>query len=53
MSGIVGVLRIDEGVLEEASIVQMLERMAHRGPDGAGRWVSGRVGLGHLCMANS
>jgi asparagine synthase (glutamine-hydrolysing) len=53
MSGIVGVLRVDEEVFEEASIVRMLDRMAHRGPDGAGRWVSGRVGLGHQSLRST
>jgi asparagine synthase (glutamine-hydrolysing) len=53
MSGIVGVLRVDEGVFDEASIVRMLGRMAHRGPDGTGRWVSGRVGLGHQSLRST
>jgi asparagine synthase (glutamine-hydrolysing) len=47
MSGIVGVLRVDEAVFSEASLDRMLVRMSHRGPDGAGLWISGRVGLGH------
>lgn len=50
MCGIVGIFhhsgrqRIDAGVL-----TQMRDTMVHRGPDGAGNWISddGRVGLGH------
>jgi asparagine synthase (glutamine-hydrolysing) len=53
MSGIVGVLRVDEGIAEEASIIRMLGRMAHRGPDGVGRWLSGRVGLGYQSLRST
>jgi asparagine synthase (glutamine-hydrolysing) len=53
VSGIVGVLRVDEGVLEEASIIRMLRQMAHRGPDGTGRWLSGRIGLGHQLLCTT
>lgn len=51
MCGIVGTLifnsgsgRIDAGLLE-----RMRDSMTHRGPDGAGLWISndGRIGLGH------
>lgn len=50
MSGIAGVVRVDEGSVDEASLARMLERMAHRGPDGSGQWVRGRVGLGHQAL---
>jgi asparagine synthase (glutamine-hydrolysing) len=51
MCGIVGALTFEYGNFHvtEPYIVQMRDTMTHRGPDGAGVWVSndGRVGLGH------
>lgn len=37
------------GRVDEALLLRMRERLAHRGPDGAGLWISHdrRVGLGH------
>jgi asparagine synthase (glutamine-hydrolysing) len=51
MCGIVGALVFEksEFSITEGYIARMRDAMAHRGPDGAGSWVSadGRVGLGH------
>ncbi|MHB1345377.1 MAG: asparagine synthase (glutamine-hydrolyzing), partial [Thermoleophilia bacterium] len=51
MCGIVGAFVFGEGdfCVTEPYIVRMRDTMVHRGPDGAGTWVSanGRVGLGH------
>ena len=51
MCGIVGSLVFDNGsfAVTEPYIRRMRDTMTHRGPDGAGVWVSddGRVGLGH------
>jgi asparagine synthase (glutamine-hydrolysing) len=51
MCGIVGVLVFDRGNfrVSESYITHMTDAVAHRGPDGAGIWLSpdGRVGLGH------
>jgi asparagine synthase (glutamine-hydrolysing) len=51
MCGIVGILtfRHSNFRITESHIARMRDAMAHRGPDGAGAWVSddGRVGLGH------
>jgi len=48
MCGINGWLSPD-GRVDEALLIAMRERQAHRGPDGAGAWVDRgrRVGLGH------
>lgn len=46
MCGICGVVKIEPAVTE-AEVLQMREVLAHRGPDQAGLWVQGRVGLGH------
>lgn len=51
MCGIVGVMSFSEsGFAVNASLIErMRDTMAHRGPDGAGAWISpgGKVGLGH------
>ena len=51
MCGIVGTLTFKDSAftVTEAYITGMRDTMAHRGPDGAGTWISAdrRVGLGH------
>lgn len=51
MCGIVGAMTFDgaDFTVSEDYIVSMRDAMAHRGPDGAGVWISPdrRVGLGH------
>jgi asparagine synthase (glutamine-hydrolysing) len=49
MCGIVGVLSIGGSRVLEEQVHAMCERIAHRGPDGGGTWLSfdGLVGLGH------
>src|SRR5260370_29484841 len=51
MCGIVGALVFENGsfTVTEPYIRRMRDTMVHRGPDGAGVWVSAdrRVGLGH------
>ena len=50
MCGIVGVLRLNDGVAVDATMLRrMRDTMVHRGPDGGGEWLApdGRVGLGH------
>src|SRR5262249_61615980 len=55
MWGIVGALQTGRTSrpIETASIARMRDTIAHRGPDGAGVWVSPdrRVGLGHCRLA--
>ncbi|MBI1318950.1 MAG: asparagine synthase (glutamine-hydrolyzing) [Candidatus Hydrogenedens sp.] len=55
MCGIVGALSLDPGRFRvtSGSLEPMRERMAHRGPDGAGLWLApdGRIGLGHRRLA--
>ena len=50
MSGIAGVLHLDGVPADRADLDRMLERLAHRGPDGAGAWHDGPVGLGHRML---
>lgn len=47
MCGIAGLLRFDDGPVSTATIASMTDAVAHRGPDGAGVFVAGPVGLGH------
>lgn len=51
MCGIVGQIRFDGGVVDSAHIQAMCNAIAHRGPDGEGKFVSGPVGLGHRRLA--
>jgi len=55
MCGLVGIFAYASGVTPVTSelIVAMRDTMVHRGPDGAGVWLSddGRVGLGHRRLA--
>lgn len=53
MCGIVGAFSFKSFVVTEPYIVQMRDTMQHRGPDGAGVWISpdGHIGLGHRRLA--
>lgn len=55
MCGIAGVLSFQQSPFEvtEPYVVKMRDTMVHRGPDGAGVWVSEdrRIGLGHRRLA--
>ena len=46
MSGIVGLVRADRAPVAPSVIVAMRDTLAHRGPDDAGLYVAGPVGLG-------
>lgn len=47
MCGIVGVWHLDGRSVEAAGVVRMRDTLVHRGPDDAGVWTDGSVGLGH------
>ncbi len=53
MCGIVGVATVvGRGLsVDEAGLVSMRDRLAHRGPDGRGLWWGRHVGLGHRRLA--
>jgi len=52
MCGICGKLVFDSGEKVSAELVdQMMRVIAHRGPDGQGKYLSGPVGLGHARLA--
>ena len=48
MCGIVGKLNLDgKQPVDPELLQQMMNEIAHRGPDGAGNYISGPIGLGH------
>lgn len=51
MCGIVGALDLANQPLDPALVLRMRDVIAHRGPDDAGVWVDGAVGLGHRRLA--
>ncbi len=51
MCGISGELRVDGGLARPELVARMTERLAPRGPDGAGVWSSGPAALGHRRLA--
>jgi len=50
MSGIVAIWNRDGAPLDERLLLAITARMKHRGPDGAGHWISGPVGMGHQML---
>jgi asparagine synthase (glutamine-hydrolysing) len=50
MSGILGAWNLDGRPVEPELLSKMSATLAHRGPDGAGVWHKGPVGLGHLML---
>ncbi|MBI4479452.1 MAG: asparagine synthase (glutamine-hydrolyzing) [Acidobacteria bacterium] len=50
MSGIAGICNLDGRPADGAPLRRMTGVIAHRGPDGAGHWVNGPVGLGHRML---
>ncbi len=50
MSGIAGIYNLDNKPADPALLRRMIDRMAHRGPDGRGCWIEGPVGLGHAML---
>jgi asparagine synthase (glutamine-hydrolysing) len=51
MCGIVGIVRLDGGLVAPELIGAMADRLVHRGPDGAGTWTEGSIGFGHRRLA--
>lgn len=50
MGAIAAVHNLDGRPADPALLERMLAAMAHRGPDGCGRWVDGSAGIGHLAF---
>src|SRR3569623_569602 len=47
MCGIAGIIRFDGAPVDAAAVERMSQRIAHRGPDGAGIYIGDAVGLAH------
>ncbi|RJQ17641.1 asparagine synthase (glutamine-hydrolyzing) [Candidatus Woesearchaeota archaeon] len=47
MCGICGIIQLDKQPVDESRLVQLRDAMLHRGPDDAGIYFDGSVGLGH------
>lgn len=50
MSGIVGIYYRDGQPVDPIDLGRMVDKLAHRGPDGQHIWHHGPVGLGHLML---
>ncbi|MEE4272953.1 MAG: asparagine synthase-related protein [Thermoanaerobaculales bacterium] len=50
MSGVATVFARDGGVVSAADVDAVLQRQAHRGPDGLKLWCDGPIGLGHAAL---
>ena len=51
MCGICGELRFDGQAPDETALKRMTDRLARRGPDASGRYISGPVAFGHRRLA--
>ena len=50
LSGISGVVHLDDSPIDAQVLARMTDAVAHRGPDGFGTWISRSVGLGHRML---
>jgi asparagine synthase (glutamine-hydrolysing) len=50
MSGIVGIVNLDDAPVDPALLQRMTNSMAYRGPDRQQIWADGNVGFGHVLL---
>ena len=50
MSGIVGIVNLDDAPADRELLQKMTRALAFRGPDGIETWCSGGVGFGHTLL---
>ena len=50
MSGLAGIYNLNNQPVHPALLNRMIDRIAHRGPDGSGCWLNGPVGMGHVML---
>src|SRR6267143_1859038 len=53
MSGISGIYFRDGRQVDSAIVDAMVTMLSHRGPDGAGRFIEGPIGLGHRLLCTT
>jgi len=51
MCGIAGFVNLHGDPVSPVILKRMTDAIAHRGPDGEGRWIEGNVGVGHRRLA--
>lgn len=51
MCGITGILNLNGAPVSPVHLKNMMDAIAHRGPDGKGQWIDGAIGLGHRRLA--
>ena len=51
MCGIAGIARFDRAPIERSMLQRMADALRHRGPDGEGIYMNGRVGFAHRRLA--
>ena len=51
MCGIVGLIHPAGSPVSPVILQKMTDAIAHRGPDGDGRWIEDNVGIGHRRLA--
>jgi len=47
MCGIAGIINQTGRIIDEQQLIDMTSSVAHRGPNGEGRYINGKVGFGH------
>ena len=50
MSGLAGIYRLDGQPVHPPLLQRMVERLAHRGPDGSHCWIHRFIGMGHAML---
>ena len=50
MSGIVGIVNVDQAPVDAVLLREMTQHMAFRGPDAQETWIGSHVGLGHAML---
>ena len=50
MSAIAGIYYLDNRTVDSADLANMIDILAHRGPDGSNIWSSGPIGIGHRML---
>lgn len=53
MSGIFGIINLNQAPVAESDLSAMAETLKQRGPDGQSLWRDGAVGLGHTLLATT
>ena len=50
MSGLAGIYHLDGRPADPTLLQRMIQRVAHRGPDGSDCWIKGPIGIGHAML---